>query len=74
VLILLHSLPGRCIVTTYDPDTLEQDVDVLRDIHRRFGGTLALNAAVLSPGWIRVGDRAEILKPRTVPRAAEWRT
>jgi MOSC domain-containing protein len=61
VLILLHSLRGRCIVTTYDPDTLEQDVGVLRDIGQRFDGTLALNSAVLEPGLVRVGDRAELL-------------
>jgi uncharacterized protein len=59
--ILLDSLRGRCIVTTYDPDTLEQDVDVLRDIRRRFDGSLALNAAVLRPGLVRVGDRAEVV-------------
>lgn len=61
-LVLLHSLRGRCIVTTYDPDTLEQDVGVLRDIARRFRGRLALNAAVLSPGRVRVGDRAEVIE------------
>jgi len=62
VVILLHSLRGRCIVTTYDPDTLERDVDVLRDIGARFDGTLALNSAVLAPGRIRVGDRADVVE------------
>jgi uncharacterized protein len=61
LLVLLHSLRGRCIVTTYDPDTLEQDVGVLRDIARRFRGRLALNAAVLAPGRVRVGDRVEVI-------------
>jgi hypothetical protein len=56
VLILLHPLRGRCIVTTYDPDSLAQDVDVLRDIGRRFGGKLALDSAVLAPGP-RAGGR-----------------
>lgn len=58
---LLHSLRGRCIVTTYDPDTLAQDVDVLRDIRRRFDGTLALNCAPLRSGTIRVGDPALVV-------------
>jgi uncharacterized protein YcbX len=64
LVVLLHSLRGRCIVTTYDPDTLSQDVDVLRDIRRRFDGTLALNSAVLRPGRISVGDPAEVVDAR----------
>ena len=63
LVVLLHSLRGRCIVTTYDPDTLDQRVDVLRDIRRRFDGTLALNAAVLRPGSVAVGDVAEVVDP-----------
>jgi uncharacterized protein len=46
VLIEVDSLRGRCVMTTYDPDTLEQDPGVLRDIGKRFGGRLALNSAV----------------------------
>ena len=48
--VYLDSLRERCIMTTYDPDTLEQDVEVLRDIRRRFDGRLALNTAVLTAG------------------------
>ena len=54
--IRLDSLRGRCPMTTVDPDTLERDPEVLRDIGRRFGGRLALNAAVTRPGIVRVGD------------------
>ncbi len=61
VAIHLHSLRRRCVMTTYDPDTQAQDGDVLRDIHRRFGGVLALNAAVLRPGVVRVGDPVRLL-------------
>ena len=32
------SLRGRCPMTTVDPDTLERDPEVLKDIGRRFGG------------------------------------
>lgn len=60
VVIALESLRARCVMTTYHPDTLEQDLDVLRDIRRRFGGRLALNAAVEVPGVISVGDHAEL--------------
>ena len=60
--IHLDSLRGRCIMTTFDPDDpAAQDVEVLRDIRRRFDGTLALNAAVVTPGTVRVGDPVELL-------------
>src|SRR5262245_23251419 len=44
--VRLDSLRPRCPMTTVDPDTLERDPEVLRDIGRRFGGRLALNAFV----------------------------
>jgi uncharacterized protein YcbX len=59
--IRLDSLRGRCPMTTVDPDTLERDPEVLRDIGRRFGGRLALNAEVLRPGAIRVGDAVTLV-------------
>jgi uncharacterized protein YcbX len=57
----LATLRERCIVTTYDPDTVEQDVGVLLDIRRRFAGSLALNAWTARPGAVRVGDAVELL-------------
>jgi uncharacterized protein YcbX len=60
----LDSLRGRCPMTTVDPDTLERDPEVLRDIGRRFGGRLALNAEVLRPGPIRVGDAVTLVLAR----------
>lgn len=60
-LIGIHSLRDRCIVTTYEPDTVEQRVDVLRDIYRRFDGKLALNCWVIRSGRIRVGDPVELV-------------
>lgn len=58
----LDSLRGRCIMTTFDPDDPRaQDVEVLRDIRRRFEGTLALNASVERPGTVRVGDPVVLL-------------
>jgi uncharacterized protein YcbX len=58
----LVDLRGRCVMTTYDPDTLEQNPDVLRQIVKRFEGTLALNALVVRGGRIREGDRVEIVE------------
>ena len=63
VVIRLDSLRGRCPMTTVDPDTLERDPEVLRDIGRRFGGRLALNADVLRVGEISVGNRVELRLP-----------
>jgi uncharacterized protein YcbX len=60
VLIHLDSRRGRCPMTTVDPDTLQRDPEVLRDIGRRFGGKLALNADVLNGGTIAVGDRVTL--------------
>lgn len=65
--VRLDSLRPRCPMTTVDPDTLERDREVLRDIGRRFGGRLALNAEVLHPGIIRVGDAVQLVRGRQAP-------
>lgn len=62
----LDSLRGRCPMTTVDPDTLERDPDVLKDIGRRFGGRIALNADVLRPGTITVGDPVRLRLPAAI--------
>ena len=54
--VRLDALRGRCTMTTVDPDTLERDPEVLKDIGRRFGGRLALDANVVRGGTVRVGD------------------
>lgn len=56
LVVRLDSLRERCPMTTVDPDTLERDPEVLRDIGRRFRGRLALNASVESGGTIAIGD------------------
>ena len=60
-LVELVQLRPRCVMTTFDPDTLEQDHGVLRRIVREFDGKMALDAAVLEPGRIRVGDAVTLL-------------
>lgn len=65
----LDSLRPRCPMTTVDPDTLERDPEVLRDIARRFRGKLALNAEVIRPGRVRVGDAVRLVRSGTSPRA-----
>lgn len=61
--IAVADLRGRCVMTTYDPDTVEQDPGVLREIVRRFGGRLCLNAHVVRPGHVKEGDRVEVRSP-----------
>jgi uncharacterized protein len=61
LVVRLDSLRGRCPMTTIDPDTLTRDPEVLRDIGRRFGGRLALNADVAHAGTISVGDRVTLV-------------
>jgi MOSC domain-containing protein YiiM len=48
-------------MTTIDPDSLQVNPEVLRDIVRRFGNKLALNAEVVRGGTIRVGDPVTIV-------------
>jgi uncharacterized protein YcbX len=60
VLIGVHDLRGRCIMTTFDPDTLAHDPNVLRDIVKRFGGKLALNCEVIAGGVIHVNQAVEL--------------
>lgn len=61
VVLHLAQLRGRCVMTTYDPDTLEQDRNVLRRIARELDGTMALDTAVETPGHIREGDLVSLL-------------
>lgn len=61
LIIAVHSLRGRCVMTTYDPDTLRQDPGVLKDIAKRFGGQLALNCAVEKGGAIELNQKVELI-------------
>lgn len=58
---------GRCIVTTVDPYTGDQDLDVLRKINREFDGRLALDCWVITPGTIRLGDEVELVDTDATP-------
>ena len=53
-------IEGEELLLTVDPETLEVDPEVLRDIGRRFDGRLALNAEVLAPGAMAVGDAVRL--------------
>ena len=58
----IEDLRGRCVMTTFDPDTLQQDRSILKEIVRKFGGKLALNCSVIRGGEIRVGDDVHLIE------------
>jgi uncharacterized protein len=62
VVVRLEQLRSRCPMTTVDPDTLERDPEVLREIGRLFGGYLALDADVVRGGRISVGDAVTLVR------------
>ena len=62
VTIYAAQLRARCVMTTYDPDTLKQDRNVLFRIVKEFDGTMALDCSVVKPGTIRVGDEVTVVE------------
>ncbi len=54
-LIRVVSPTERCVVTTYDPDTLERDKRVLQALARERENLFGVYAAVVRPGWLKVG-------------------
>jgi uncharacterized protein YcbX len=72
-LVGVHSVRARCIVTSIDPDTGEQDLDVFRHIRTEFGGELALNCWVIRPGMVTVGDPVNVVPAPDEPeRIGGW--
>jgi uncharacterized protein len=63
VVIVMEDLRSRCIMTTFDPDSGVQDVNVLRRVQKEFNGRLGLNSYVQVPGRISVGDTVEFIPP-----------
>jgi uncharacterized protein YcbX len=62
IIIGIQDLRGRCIMTTFDPDSLKQNRQVLTGIVQKFDGMLALNCDVIRGGEIRVGDTVELVR------------
>lgn len=61
VRIHAEKLRDRCVMTTFHPDTQQQDPSVLHRIVYELDGSTALDSSVITPGRIRVGDPASIL-------------
>jgi uncharacterized protein YcbX len=70
VLIGVQDLRLRCIMTSYDPDTLVQDKDITRNIYKRLDGKLALNCFVIEGGEITVGDEVHLVRGRACAESA----
>ena len=70
VLIGVQDLRLRCIMTSYDPDTLVQEKEITRNIYRRFDGKLALNCFVIEGGEIAVGDEVQLVRGRACVESA----
>jgi uncharacterized protein len=70
VLIGVQDLRLRCIMTSYDPDTLVQEKEITRGIYRRFDGKLALNCFVIEGGEITVGDEVQLARGRACAESA----
>ena len=60
VVIGIERLRMRCLMTTFDPDSLQQDRGVLKEIVQKFEGKLALNCFVIKGGEIRMGDAVQL--------------
>ena len=72
-LIGLYALRHRCIATTIDPDSGEQDTGVLRRIRERYANQVSLDCWVIRPGLIRLGDAVELTDSRALPdRIGGW--
>ena len=66
VIIEAVKLRGRCVMTTFDPDTLVQDLGVLRRIAQVFDGRMAIDSAVVRGGRIAIGDPVELVEPANI--------
>jgi uncharacterized protein YcbX len=63
--VFVHAaqLRRRCIMTTFDPDTLEEDRNVLRRIVKELDGRMALDCAIVQGGTVREGDPVALVEP-----------
>jgi hypothetical protein len=61
-LALLHPC-ARCVIPTRDPDDQGRWPGLLRFLHRERAGLFGINARVLAPGRLAVGDPADLTAP-----------
>jgi hypothetical protein len=59
--VYAHRLRPRCVMTTWDPDTQEQDLSVLKRIVKELDGVMSLDCSVIEPGVVHEGDRVTLV-------------
>jgi len=60
LLIRVQRLRPRCVMTTWDPDTQEQDINVLKRIVTELGGEMSLDCSVFNPSVVHAGDEVTL--------------
>jgi uncharacterized protein len=63
---LLHPCE-RCVIPTRDPDDQARWPELLRHLHRARAGLFGINARVVVPGRVALGDRATVTGPAAGP-------
>jgi uncharacterized protein YcbX len=71
-LVGVNNLRSRCVMTTYDPDTQQQDPEVFQRILRKFGGCIALDCWIIRGGRILVADAVELAEHDSFPAEDAW--
>ena len=66
-LVGIYSARQRCIVTSIDPDSGAQDLDVFRRIRQEFANRLALNSWVIERGRVGIGDPVTLVETAATP-------
>src|SRR3989442_5365220 len=69
-LIAVEKLRGRCVMTTFDPDTQAQDLSVLKRIVAEFGEVLRLDrkSTRLNSSHVRISYAVFCLKKKKITR------
>ena len=49
-------------MTTWDPDTQEQDITILKRIVNELDGEMSLDCSVIEADIVREGDRVELME------------
>jgi uncharacterized protein YcbX len=61
VVVHASQLRARCVMTTFDPDNLKQDLGVLKSIVSQLGGVMALDCSIVSGGVVHLGDAVSVI-------------
>lgn len=57
VQLQVDSYCDRCVMITMNPDTLERDPSLLKQVHKEFNMSFGVYASVIQTGEVRLGDK-----------------